>query len=1138
MEEKTQPDVDAALIELSELITEMEEQPENVHFLRRQIALTQILGMGEETLDAYAKLSGLIMLQEDEWIAYLNQFIGNLPKLIDIDVFLQITEKYVQAEKDYLSLPVLLKHSNFIISCYNARYPVDTSEKQDEISVEEEITEFLDIDTTRGLLQAITKQGLGILSESQQLWQLWIDWEMSILERTSDKERQKELEQIHEVYLERLSTPHSTIDQTTSNYSSFCSTYCNEEYEQRLVRATEVSQNAKYKWNGEKRFGKTREDFELQLVYATELTAQAQIFLEYTKWESNARTKSNAHGRTPNADIVLTGAVFERAVLPYAKLAAIAKVSLDSLNIQIKEQTNKSKGKGKGKGKKKDEDKESALTDQKKMIEETIRAFKDAEAGIWMRHAAWAEEAIGPAGGNNVRMRMVKAVPHSGDAWTDLLRDNQLNAIFEKALALGLLFIPEGRTTDMVELFLAKAAYEARLGSTSVSLGAVPPTLATITRGLDSVTRIHRSGDSSLRLEKFVLDWASGLLAETKAPEYLDQALLVLDKPIKSRSSSYQFALLRTGVEVRRDDIATAREIFEKAIQRTDLDWPEAVYEAFIQLEVIHGTPQSLHESKKKIDKEQEKLLKRREKVAAEVSAYHAQYPVAVNEEGTLGAIPAIEDGRTGVEIAQEAVITSAGSAANEMAPSASVPAPSHSATEIKRNREQTTILVSGLPKGVTLERIETFFFECGAVRETTVVPDKDSMHDSALVEFKRVESIPDVLEKDQKKFEGSPIRISMLWRSTLYVTNFPREMDDKAIRSLFGQYGRILDTRWPSRKYADTRRFCYVTMESPAAAQECLVLHGYKVPDASTNFGLTVLVSDPEAKVKRSDAANSTLFVGGLNSKTTENEVQGLFKDYGRISNLKLGWNPEKRICKGFAFVEMSTEAEAKAALQLHGTQYRGKYLKVEISDPNHVNKKPQERDPDKAAEKRLRSVRLSNLPENSQEGLLQQQLEKIVPVRRLELFAKTHEAVAELGSQADVGKLLLQPEPFVFNGNEIVFTEQGKRQVYSKKTEDSIKKDEDTKSVSASGPSTMFAPRAARKALAKPRPTAVAAAKSIAVAGQVQAHDQNDFRAMVSAKNKERQDRLVDAREANSGDKRKLEGEEQGEENKRSRI
>lgn len=61
-------------------------------------------------------------------------------------------------------------------------------------------------------------------------------------------------------------------------------------------------------------------------------------------------------------------------------------------------------------------------------------------------------------------------------------------------------------------------------------------------------------------------------------------------------------------------------------------------------------------------------------------------------------------------------------------------------------------------------------------------------MHDSALVEFKKAEAIPDVLEKDKKKFEGTPVSISMLWRSTLFVTNFPREMDDGGIRNLFRQ--------------------------------------------------------------------------------------------------------------------------------------------------------------------------------------------------------------------------------------------------------------------------------------------------------------------------------------------------------------
>jgi hypothetical protein len=43
-----------------------------------------------------------------------------------------------------------------------------------------------------------------------------------------------------------------------------------------------------------------------------------------------------------------------------------------------------------------------------------------------------------------------------------------------------------------------------------------------------------------------------------------------------------------------------------------------------------------------------------------------------------------------------------------------------------------------------------------------------------------------------------------------------------------------------------------------------------------------------------------------------------------------------------------------------------------------------------------------LHGLPENTQEGLLQQALEKIVPVKRLEIFAASHEAVAELESQA----------------------------------------------------------------------------------------------------------------------------------------
>ena len=143
--------------------------------------------------------------------------------------------------------------------------------------------------------------------------------------------------------------------------------------------------------------------------------------------------------------------------------------------------------------------------------------------------------------------------------------------------------------------------------------------------------------------------------------------------------------------------------------------------------------------------------------------------------------------------------------------------------------------------------------------------------------------------------------------------------------------------------------------------------MDGYK-SDPDSRFGLTVRISDPSVKAKRSDEKDAVLFVGGLNAKTTEQDVRDLFKDVSNvyrcsltilqkvsIRSLKLGWDAVKAVCKGFAFVTLNSEvrrdvcspseadiqADAKEGLKLHGTSYRGKKLKVEQSDPNFNNKK-----------------------------------------------------------------------------------------------------------------------------------------------------------------------------------------------------
>jgi hypothetical protein len=83
-------------------------------------------------------------------------------------------------------------------------------------------------------------------------------------------------ERIHRLYLDRLQTPHAgtlpfdpadtDIQSTFNSYNAFCSVNAPNDYEKRLVIATEASQVAKKVMSVEKRYGKTRQEFEDALV--------------------------------------------------------------------------------------------------------------------------------------------------------------------------------------------------------------------------------------------------------------------------------------------------------------------------------------------------------------------------------------------------------------------------------------------------------------------------------------------------------------------------------------------------------------------------------------------------------------------------------------------------------------------------------------------------------------------------------------------------------------------------------------------------------------------------------------------------------------------------------------------------------
>lgn len=185
-------------------------------------------------------------------------------------------------------------------------------------------------------------------------------------------------------------------------------------------------------------------------------------------------------------------------------------------------------------------------------------------------------------------------------------------------------------------------------------------------------------------------------------------------------------------------------------------------------------------------------------------------------------------------------------------------------------------------------------------------------------------------------------------------------------------------------------------------------------------------------------------------------------------------------------------------------------------MADRNHANKKPETRPPGPvgaraAAEKRARQVQLYDLPEGTQEGLLQQELEKIMPVKRLEIFASSKEAVVELESQNDAGLLLMRTEPFIFNGATIRIGERAPRN----------RPVAPAAAAAQAAPlptsSLAFAPRARKPAKALPSayhvPKAAAATAAIAAEAPIPqsgATGQDAFRAFMTATNEKRRDNL----------------------------
>ena len=80
----------------------------------------------------------------------------------------------------------------------------------------------------------------------------------------------------------------------------------------------------------------------------------------------------------------------------------------------------------------------------------------------------------------------------------------------------------------------------------------------------------------------------------------------------------------------------------------------------------------------------------------------------------------------------------------------------------------------------------------------------------------------------------------------------------------------------------------------------------------------------------------NNKLYVGNLSYNTRDDDLQQAFAEFGTVNSAKVIMERDTGRSKGFAFVEMGSDDEARAAIEgMNGKSVDGRSVTVNVARP-----------------------------------------------------------------------------------------------------------------------------------------------------------------------------------------------------------
>ena len=511
------------------------------------------------------------------------------------------------------------------------------------------------------------------LNDSHTIWNKYTD----LLQQDLDlSPTQEAVSALKSHFTDRLQTPQATWDETFQRFSSFISTYDNASYEDVMVTVTSSAAPAKSQYAA-------REDFELKLsrsVEAGDKSSTWTIFNEYLDWEMSHKRKKKMFS------FDLTNALYQRAVLQFPT----------DTNLW--------------------EDYLAFLSDEDQQQQQQRRPISSLSLlGRACAHCPW-----------------------SGTLWSHYIqtaeRDNlpfpDISQIKHKATSTGLL--DSSSMEDVLKIHTAMCSFLRRRAFARDAAEEDPdvdPDVAEmgIRSAIEDMEALGKQkygkeyqGDPQYRLERIYIKFLD-------QNQMFDQARDRWKKLISRRGNSYEFWLRFYWWEMitwgkltgNQPDSAgsiprEATKVLQQAARRTQLDWPEKILDTYLHHSEDHEEAAEIQVATAHWRKAMKSVTRRREKEAAEAAEYAAQQLQqndATADQSQIGQVNGSKRKREENEDVEPGIGVKKSRTSGTDAEEAEH-AQGTNQSALKRDRENTTVIVRNLPSDTNEKSVRNFFKE------------------------------------------------------------------------------------------------------------------------------------------------------------------------------------------------------------------------------------------------------------------------------------------------------------------------------------------------------------------------------------------------------------------------------------------